>query len=352
MTDANMHVNVYMAGPYDLRSDLNAKIQEFPAWLHSTSRWITHDYDMDPESPDRSLAARHDLEDVRSADAIIVYAAQRGWGHAVELGYAIALGIEVFIIDADNKGGDWNVFLFHPAVKVMPSLGMVIDYMDTWRQQSRFKGVIADRYSKPGARVEDGGEMGTIVRCQECGGSGTLHQPDKMPDFAEPEEMPVTNVYEVRSEVEGGTMPDRSFLFMRILDRMLQLHLSKNSDYGTGEDPWANLRGADEFGVPNWIGAAIRANDKVARIKTAATRSIMTGETRLRHESIIDSFRDAANYFVIAEVLYREWLDQRGMDRIGDDIDREYDQLRGLPEAVEKSPEDCNDTLQAVTGAV
>lgn len=38
-----------------------------------------------------------------------------------------------------------------------------------------------------GVRVEDGGEMGTIVRCHECGGSGELHRPDRMPELASPE---------------------------------------------------------------------------------------------------------------------------------------------------------------------
>lgn len=29
-----------------------------------------------------------------------------------------------------------------------------------------------------GDRIEDGGMMGTIVRCHECGGSGQLHETD------------------------------------------------------------------------------------------------------------------------------------------------------------------------------
>lgn len=332
---ANMHINAYIAGPYDMRSDLNGMIEEFPAWLHSTSRWIANDY----EKQQRGLGAVHDLQDVDKADAIICFAAQRGWGHALEIGYAIAKRKLVLIVQQDGDAVNENVFMYHPSVHLFPSLGIAIDWLDRWRENNRPP-------LKVGDRVEDGGVMGTIIHCEMCGGSGQLHQPDEMPDFSTPQEMPD---YEVTSVVEAGEMPDRSFLFMRILDRMLQLHLSKNSDYGTGEDPWANLRGADEFGVPNWIGAAVRANDKVARIKTAATRSIRTGSTQLAHESIIDSFRDAANYFVIAEVLYREWLDEMGYDRIGDAIDAEYDQLRGLPESVAKP---AHDVMQKVTGAV
>ena len=37
-----------------------------------------------------------------------------------------------------------------------------------------------------GDRIEDGGVMGTIVRCEMCGGSGQLHQPDEMPEPSTP----------------------------------------------------------------------------------------------------------------------------------------------------------------------
>jgi hypothetical protein len=37
-----------------------------------------------------------------------------------------------------------------------------------------------------GARVVDGGSVGTVVRCGQCGGSGRLHQPDELPDRVAP----------------------------------------------------------------------------------------------------------------------------------------------------------------------
>lgn len=37
-----------------------------------------------------------------------------------------------------------------------------------------------------GDRIEDGGLMGTIVRCDHCGGSGQLHQPDESPRTVAP----------------------------------------------------------------------------------------------------------------------------------------------------------------------
>lgn len=42
-----------------------------------------------------------------------------------------------------------------------------------------------------GDRVEDGGMMGTIVRCEECGGSGQMHAPDAIPEPTTPDSDPV-----------------------------------------------------------------------------------------------------------------------------------------------------------------
>lgn len=40
--------------------------------------------------------------------------------------------------------------------------------------------------AKPGDRVEDGGQMGTLVRCPKCGGGGLLHDPDELPPAVSP----------------------------------------------------------------------------------------------------------------------------------------------------------------------
>lgn len=39
----------------------------------------------------------------------------------------------------------------------------------------------------PGRRMDDNGLAGTLVRCHECGGSGTLHRPDVPPPVVEAE---------------------------------------------------------------------------------------------------------------------------------------------------------------------
>ncbi len=88
--------------------------------------------------------------------------------------------------------------------------------------------------------------------------------------------------------------------FRALLREIGQLHDQKQADYGTGEDPFANVRASREFGVPPWIGAMIRLNDKITRVKSFIQHG------HLVNESLIDSFRDIMVYAGIAEILYRE----------------------------------------------
>lgn len=89
-------------------------------------------------------------------------------------------------------------------------------------------------------------------------------------------------------------------VYLRLLEEMRELHVRKAADYGRGTDPLANVRASVEFGVPNWVGAMIRANDKVQRIK-----SFLANGT-LKNESVEDSLKDLAAYALIALVLFRE----------------------------------------------
>src|SRR5690242_17304678 len=91
--------------------------------------------------------------------------------------------------------------------------------------------------------------------------------------------------------------PD-SVRFHEILREMAVLHDKKQRDYGSNEDPFANVQASTEWGVPAWQGAMIRACDKVKRLQTFADK----GE--LANESVVDAFNDLAVYAVIARVLY------------------------------------------------
>jgi hypothetical protein len=79
-----------------------------------------------------------------------------------------------------------------------------------------------------------------------------------------------------------------------------ELHDRKQLDYGAGDDPFANVRASTEWGVPAWVGALIRLNDKVRRLQSFARKGA------LANESAEDSMRDIAVYAIIALVLYEQ----------------------------------------------
>ena len=87
--------------------------------------------------------------------------------------------------------------------------------------------------------------------------------------------------------------------FEQVLDEMKELHDRKRSDYGRKEDPFANVRASEDFGVEGWVGALIRANDKMRRLQSAAKGST------LRNEGIEDSLIDMPVYNIGAIICYR-----------------------------------------------
>lgn len=88
--------------------------------------------------------------------------------------------------------------------------------------------------------------------------------------------------------------------FHEILRELGELHDRKQADYGTDNDPFANIRASAEFGIRPVLGAILRANDKVNRIK------IWILKGALKNESIEDSLRDNAVYNIIALVLLEQ----------------------------------------------
>jgi len=95
-------------------------------------------------------------------------------------------------------------------------------------------------------------------------------------------------------------MASRKDAFHKILDEMGKLHDRKSKDYGSDEDPLANIRASSDFGIEPWIGATLRLNDKVYRLKKFSTSDA------LANESAEDSLIDIAVYAVIALQLLRE----------------------------------------------
>lgn len=105
----------------------------------------------------------------------------------------------------------------------------------------------------------------------------------------------------------GATFPERSVLtnfterqpntFQEAVDKVLlemkNLLISKQRDYGA--------RNILEFGA---IGVVLRANDKLSRLKHLHGVDDYTFQIKTaKHESIKDSWRDLANYALIALLL-------------------------------------------------
>jgi hypothetical protein len=98
---------------------------------------------------------------------------------------------------------------------------------------------------------------------------------------------------------QPGSLP-----FLELLEDLRTLHLSKSQDYGSENDPLANIRqGAEFVGIEPWRGCMVRVADKVQRLKTYCR----TG--RLVHEGVRDTLLDLAAYSLLAIVLFDEGRD-------------------------------------------
>jgi hypothetical protein len=102
---------------------------------------------------------------------------------------------------------------------------------------------------------------------------------------------------------ENGPLAGRhpnSERYHELLGVAAETHDRKQLDYGKGDDPFANVRSSEEWGVDGWVGAMIRLNDKVKRLQSLRQKGY------LANESAKDSFMDIAVYALIAYVLYEQ----------------------------------------------
>lgn len=88
--------------------------------------------------------------------------------------------------------------------------------------------------------------------------------------------------------------------FHEILQELGDLHDQKSVGYGTDEDPLANVRSSSEWGMPAWVGAMVRAGDKIKRLQAYSQKG------DLPFEDIEDAFRDLAVYACIGLTLFEE----------------------------------------------
>ena len=137
-------------------------------------------------------------------------------------------------------------------------------------------------------------------------------QDDEHPVLANPEDES-DDTEDPIHEFRGGwtaDLPISSFAmhqstsrFLQLLDEIAEMHRSKSRDYGSEDDPLANIRhGADLVDIEPWRGCMVRIADKVQRLRTYCK----TG--RLVHEGVVDTLKDLAAYSLLAIVLHEETL--------------------------------------------
>jgi hypothetical protein len=119
------------------------------------------------------------------------------------------------------------------------------------------------------------------TRCSYCGSEG-IHSDD----------------CPTKRGQSNQTRHPNSARFHEILNELGELHDRKSKDYGRGDDPFANVRASEDWGVESWVGAMIRGCDKVKRLQS------LIANGKLENESAEDSLRDLAVYAVIALILF------------------------------------------------
>ena len=92
--------------------------------------------------------------------------------------------------------------------------------------------------------------------------------------------------------------------FHELLEEAGAMHDRKQADYGRGDDPFANVRASEEWGIDGWVGALVRLSDKVKRLQSLSQKG------HLVNESALDSLMDIAVYALIAYVLYEQQYGQ------------------------------------------
>lgn len=97
--------------------------------------------------------------------------------------------------------------------------------------------------------------------------------------------------------VEGGHPR-----FFELLKVMGKTHAEKSHDYSGTRDPFKNFKVSEDLGVEPWVGALVRLNDKVERIKNFAKNRHLL----VKDEGVKDTLLDLANYALLTYILFEE----------------------------------------------
>ena len=116
--------------------------------------------------------------------------------------------------------------------------------------------------------------------------------------------------------------------FAEVLAELQAMRDAKGEGYDVSV-PYENVRGAKDWGLSPWFGAALRAGDKLKRLQAFFKHG------SLPFESVEDAFLDLATYAVIGLILFREEQEQQKQSTCGmvfrgtDTFEYACDQRRG-----------------------
>jgi hypothetical protein len=219
-----------------------------------------------------------------------------------------------------RESGDWSsalplaYYMAHDLKAVCRHDALIL--LDGWEQSqgARLEAVVAVEIGHPVFLYNEGGRLTSIdveyvadtFSAYQVGATSVVGYTVPVEDFAAgdtgdllPEEVE-RGLGKLFSEPPVFTRHPNSERFHAFLREAGELHDMKQADYGRGDDPFANVRGSEEWGVRGWLGAMVRANDKIRRLQTYAR----TGS--LKNEGVVDSFMDLAVYALIARVLFEQ----------------------------------------------
>lgn len=97
-------------------------------------------------------------------------------------------------------------------------------------------------------------------------------------------------------------------LHRQYCDRMVEITAKKNHDYSKSEDPFANFKVIESFGIATEIGFVTRMSDKLSRLSNFVTQ----GELKVKDESVEDTLLDLANYCLLMAGYLKAKQEKKG----------------------------------------
>lgn len=126
--------------------------------------------------------------------------------------------------------------------------------------------------------------------------------------------------------------------YKEILDRMWELHDSKARSYGSSEDPLANLRNGERFGMPAWKRCIVEADSAFYRLQ-----NYCNGRNDSL-ESAMNALEDTAAFCMLAILFLEEQEESVKVDKCSGFVTGEF-----IPKGSSEEEQSCYEVLSGFT---